>query len=133
MPKKFAFLVTRPPFKSENPKLALTHSLASFVAGMHIDDEITISVSFAGDGVLNCVKSQKSEEFYNLGSNEKHMKNMLASDVKILACREDVEKLGIRLERLIDAKDMGVEAGIKVVPFAEILKEMQESNHVMLF
>lgn len=131
--KKFAFVVQRPPFKSENPKLALTHSLASFVAGMHIDDEITISVSFVGDGVLNCVKDQKSEQFYNLGSNEKHIKNMLASDIKILTCKEDLEKLGIKPERLIDAKDMGAETTIQVVPFAEILKEIEESNQVMFF
>ena len=131
--KKFAFLVTRPPFKSENPKLALTHSLASFVAGMHIDDEITVSVSFAGDGVLNCIKEQKSEQFYNLGSNEKHIKNMLASDIKILACKEDMEKLGIKPERLIDAKDMGAETTIQIVPFAEILKEIEECDQVMFF
>lgn len=133
MPKKFAFIVTRPPFKSENPKLALTHSMASFVAGMHIDDEVTVSVSFVGDGLLNCIKSQKSEEFYNLGSNEKHLKNMLASDIKVLACKEDLERLGIKPEKLIDAKDMGAETEIKVVPFAEISKEMSESNHLMFF
>lgn len=126
-------MVTRPPFKSENPKLALTHSLASFVAGMHIDDEITVSVSFAGDGVLNCIKGQKSEQFYNLGSNEKHIKNMLASDIKILACRKDLEKFGIPAERLIDAKEMGVENIIKVAPFEEILKELEECDHVMFF
>lgn len=133
MPKKFAFIVTRPPFKSENPKLALTHSMASFVAGMHIDDEITVSVSFVGDGLLNCINSQKSEEFYNLGSNEKHMKNMLASDIKILACKEDLERLGIKPEKLINAKDMGAESEIKIVPFAEIHKEMDGSNHVIFF
>lgn len=131
--KKFAFVVQMPPFKSENPKLALTHSLASFVAGMHIDDEITASVSFVGDGVLNCVKGQKSEQFYNLGSNEKHIKNMLASDMKVMACREDLEKFGISHERLIDAKDMGAETAIKAVPFEEILKEIEECDQVMFF
>lgn len=133
MPKKFAFVIQRPPFKSENPKLALTHSLASFVAGMHIDDEIIASASFVGDGVLNCIKSQKSEQFYNLGSNEKHIKNMLASDMKVMACKEDLEKFGIKPERLIDAKDMGVETTIKAVPFEEILKEIEECDQVMFF
>lgn len=133
MPKKFAFVVQKPPFKSENPKLALTHSLASFVAGMHIDDEITVSISFVGDGILNCIKGQKSEQFYNLGSNEKHIKNMLASDMKVIVCKEDLEKLGIKLERLIDAKDMGAETTIKAVPFEEILKEIEECDQVMFF
>lgn len=132
--KKFAFLVTRPPFKSENPKLACTHSLAGFVAAMRAElDEIIISVSFADDGVLNCIKNQKSQDFYNLGSNEKHIKNMLASDIKILVCKEDLDKFGINQERLVDAKDIGSDATINVVPFSEIQKELEDSDSVMFF
>jgi sulfur relay (sulfurtransferase) DsrF/TusC family protein len=133
MVKKILFLVYKPPFKSENSKLSLTHSLASFTAVIFTDEEIEPAVAFFGDGVLNCIKNQKSDEIYGINSIEYHLKNMLLSDMKILVCKEDMEKYGIKEERLADAKEMEAETAIQVVPFQDILKEMEASDHLMVF
>jgi sulfur relay (sulfurtransferase) DsrF/TusC family protein len=130
---KIMFVVQRPPYKSEDPKLALTHALSSGVTSIHIDEEIVPTVAFIGDGVLNCIKDQKSMEAYGITSNERHIKNMLATDTKTLVCKEDIERLGIKEDRLIDASDMGAEMTIKVVLFNEILKEMEANDHLMFF
>lgn len=130
---KIMFIVQRAPYKSEDPKLALTHSLSSGVTSIHIDEEVIPTVAFIGDGVLNCIKDQKSMEVYGITSNERHIKNMLATDTKTFVCKEDLERLGIKEDRLIDASDMGAEMTIKVVPFNEILKEMEENDHLMFF
>lgn len=130
---KIMFIIQRPPYKSECPKLGLTHSLASGVTGIHIDEEVVPTVAFVGDGILNCIKEQKSMVFYGMTSNETHIKNMLLTDTKILVCKEDLERLGIKEHRLIDASDMGAEVTINVVPFNEILKEMEANDHLMFF
>jgi sulfur relay (sulfurtransferase) DsrF/TusC family protein len=130
---KIMFVVQRPPYKSEDPKLALTHALSSGVTSIHIDEEVIPTVAFIGDGILNCVRDQKSMEAYGIISNERHIKNMLATDTKTLVCKEDIERLGIKEERLIDASDMGADMTIKVVPFNEILKEMEANDHLMFF
>lgn len=130
---KIMFIVQRPPYKSEDPKLALTHSLSSGVTGIHIDEEVIATAAFIGDGVLNCVKDQKSMEAYGITSNERHIKNMLATDAKTLVCKEDLERFGIKEDRLIDASDMGAETTIQVVPFSAILKEMEANDHLMFF
>jgi len=133
MAKNILFVVSRPPYKSENPKLAITHAMACYVADMHIDEEVVPTIAFVGDGVLNCIKNQRSLEFYGIISTEQHIKNQLASDMKILVCEEDMKRLGIKEERLIDAKDMGAEVDLVLVGFDEILKEMERCNQVMFF
>lgn len=130
---KIMFVVQRPPYKSEDPKLALTHSLSSGVTSIHIDEEVIATTAFIGDGVLNCVKDQKSMEAYGITSNERHIKNMLATDAKTLVCKEDIERFGIKEDRLIDASDMGAETTIQVVPFSVILKELEANDHLMFF
>ncbi len=132
MAKKFLFVVHKPPYKSENPKLALTHSLASFLVEMVIDDSVEATVAFVGDGVLNCVRGQNTK-FYGITATEQHVKNMLASDMKVLVCREDVERFGIKQERLVSAADMGAETEIKLVAYEEIHKAMEEAQHVFFF
>ncbi len=72
-------------------------------------------------------------DFYGITSNETHVKNMLLTDTKVLVCKEDLERLGIKEDRLIDASDMGAEVTINVVPFNEILKEMETNDHLMFF
>ncbi|MBI4753574.1 DsrE family protein, partial [Candidatus Desantisbacteria bacterium] len=105
MAKNILFVVSRPPYKSENPKLAITHAMACYVADMHIDEEVEPTVAFVGDGVLNCIKNQRSLEFYGIISTEQHIKTQLASDMKMLVCNEDLQRLGIKEERLINARD----------------------------
>jgi sulfur relay (sulfurtransferase) DsrF/TusC family protein len=127
------FLVQRPPYKSENPKLAMTHSLAGPLTELHIDEEVKTAVAFVGDGVLNCIKGQKSMDHWDITSSEQHLKNMLLCDVPVYVCKEDLEKLGISEDRLVDASDMGAEESIKVVPFSEIQKGIDEATALMFF
>jgi len=133
MAKNILFVVTKPPYKSENPKLAITHAMACYVADMHIDEEVVPTVAFVGDGVLNCIKNQRSLEFYGIISTEQHIKNQLASDMKMLVCEEDLHRFGIKEERLIDAKDIGAEVDLELVGFDEVLKEMERCDQVMFF
>ncbi|MDI6794264.1 MAG: DsrE family protein [bacterium] len=133
MGKEILFVVSRPPYKSENPKLAITHAMACYVADIHIDEEVEPIVAFVGDGALNCLKNQRAQEFYGLISTEQHIKNQLASDMKMLVCKEDLQRFGIKEEQLIDARDMGAEVDLEVVYFDEVLKEMERCNQVMFF
>lgn len=131
--KNIMFIVQRPPYKSEDPKLAVTHSLSSGVTSIHIDEEVVPTVAFIGDGVLNCIKDQKSMAIYGITSTETHIKNLLLTDTKTLVCKEDLERFGIKGDRLIDASDMGAETKIQVVTFSEVLKEMEANDHLMFF
>lgn len=133
MAKNILFVISKPPYKSENPKLAITHAMACYVADMHIDEEVIPIVAFVGDGVLNCIKNQRAMEFYGIISTEQHIKNQLASDMKMLVCEEDLQEFGINEERLINAHDMSAEVDLNVVCFDEILKEMKRCNQVMWF
>lgn len=133
MGKSILFLVSNPPYKSENPKLAITHAMGCYVADIHIDEEVEPILAFVGDGVLNCIKNQRSLEFYGIISTEQHIKNQLASDMKILVCKEDLDRFEIKKDRLIDAKDMGAEVDLNVVEFNCVLKEMERCDHVMCF
>ena len=51
---KLGFIVQRPPYKSENPNLALTHAIASQSVEVYLEDDdmVTCDVAFIGDGVL---------------------------------------------------------------------------------
>lgn len=129
--KKFLFLVINPPYKSENPKLALTHSLASFLVEMIAEESVEATVAFAGDGVLNCVRNQDTK-FYGITPTEQHVKNMLASDMRVLVCKEDAERFGVS-QRLVSAADIGAETEMKLVPYEDIHKAMEEAQHVFFF
>jgi sulfur relay (sulfurtransferase) DsrF/TusC family protein len=127
------FLVQTAPYKSENPKLALTHALAGPLTELHIDEEVKTILAFVGDGVLNCIKDQKSMEHWDITSTEQHLKNLLLSDVPVLVCKEDLERFGISKDRLVDATEMGAEISIEVVPFSEIQAKMEEATALMCF
>lgn len=127
------FVVQRPPYKSENPKLAMTHSMAGALTELHIDEEVKTAIAFVGDGVLNLVKGQKSMDHWDITSSEQHVKNMLLTDVPIYVCKEDLEKFGISEDRLVDASDMGAEDSVKAVPYSEIQKGIEEATALMFF
>ena len=131
--KSILFIISKPPYKSENSKLAITHAMSCYVADMHIDEEVVPVIAFVGDGVLNCVKNQKSMEFYGIISTEQHIKNQLASDMRMLVCEEDLQRLGIKSERLVDARNMGADVDLILVGFDEVLKEMERCDQVMWF
>ncbi len=133
---KLLFVVQRPPYKSENPRLALTHAIASQTAEIYMDegDSVVPTVVFVGDGVLNAVKSQQSMKLYGVTSTESHIKNSLLVDVPIWVCKEDMERLGLKEDQIIsDAEELGGELKTKFVSFAEIQKEMESVKHLLFF
>jgi sulfur relay (sulfurtransferase) DsrF/TusC family protein len=133
---KLGFIVQRPPYKSENPKLALTHAIASQSVEVYLEDGdlVTADIAFIGDGVLNCKKDQKSMEHYDLSSTESHVKMSLLLDLNVLVCKEDLDKFGMtESDIVIDAEEFGAEVEVKVVPYDEINKMMEEVNHLLFF
>lgn len=133
---KLGFIVQRPPYKSENPKLALTHAIASQSVEVYLNDGdvVTAEVAFVGDGVLNCLKNQKATEHYDISSTESHIKMSLLVDVKVLVCKEDLAKFGLSEDDIVmDAEEFGADMTVSVVPFQEINKMMEDVNHLLFF
>src|SRR5512145_507597 len=126
---KLCFVVQRPPYKSENPRLALTHSISSQTAEIHLEDGETVvpTLIFVGDGVLNAVKNQQAMKHYGVTSTESHIKNGLLIDMPVWVCKEDMERLGLKEDQIIsDAEDMGgADISTKFVSYADIQKEME--------
>lgn len=134
--KKFAFIVKSLPYKTEASRLALTHAISSQTVEIYLEDGDNVEpvLAFIGDGVLNCLKNQKAMNAYGITSIEQHLKNSLLLDLRVLICKEDVDKFGISEDALImDAEDIGGETRASVVPFSEIMKEMDSANHLMFF
>ncbi len=133
---KLGFIVQRPPYKSENPKLALTHAIASQSVEVYLKegDVVTADIAFIGDGVLNCLKDQKAMDIYKLTSTETHIKMALLLDLNVLVCKEDLARFGLtENDIVIDAEEFGAEVTVKVVPYTEITKMMEEVNHLLFF
>ncbi len=133
---KLGFIVQRPPYKSENPKLALTHAIASQSVEIYLKDGdlVTADIAFVGDGVLNCLKNQKAMEIYDLSSTESHLKNCLLLDLNVYVCKEDLGKLGLSENDIVmDAEEFGADMKVNVVPFDEISKMMEGMNHLLFF
>lgn len=132
---KLAFIVTKPPYKSENPRLAATHAMGYQTVEILLDegDTVTPALCYVGDGVLNCVKGQKAMEIYGITSTETHLKNCLLVDLDVYVCKEDLEHFGISEDMIVDAEDMGAEKKIQVVPFETIKKVIEEANHLLYF
>ena len=133
---KLGFVVQRPGYKSENPKLALTHAIASQSVEIYLKDGdlVTADIAFIGDGVLNCIKDQKAVENYDLNSTESHIKMSLLLDLNVLICREDLDRFGLtESDIVIDAPEFGADMEVKVVPYAEITKMMEEQDHLLFF
>ncbi len=133
---KLLFVVQRPPYKSENPRLALTHAIASQTAEIYMDegDSVVPTVVFVGDGVLNAVKNQPAMKIYGVTSTESHIKNSLLIDMPVWVCKEDMARLGLKEDQMItDAEELGAELKTKFVSFAEIQKEMESVKHLLFF
>lgn len=134
--KKLGFIVQRPGYKSENPKLALTHAIASQSVEIYLQDGdlVTADIAFIGDGILNCLKGQKAMENYGFSSTESHVKMALLLDLNVLVCKEDLERFGLsESDIVIDAPEFGADVEVKVVPFNEISKMMEEQDHLLFF
>jgi sulfur relay (sulfurtransferase) DsrF/TusC family protein len=134
--KKLGFVVRSLPYKTEASRLALTHAIASQTVEIYLEDGDMVEpvVAFVGDGVLNCLKNQKAMDRYGVTSIEQHLKNSLLLDLKVLICKEDIEKFGLSEDALImDAEDIGGETKANIVPFGEIMKEMTSTDHLLFF
>jgi len=134
--KKLGFIIQRPPYKSENPKLAITHAIASQSVEVYLNegDLVTADIAFIGDGVLNCKKDQKAMDIYKLTSTETHIKMALLLDLKVLVCKEDLDRFGLTENDIVlNAEEFGGETTVKIVPFSEINKMMEEVNHLLFF
>ncbi len=133
---KLGFVVRSLPYKTEASRLALTHAIASQTVEIYLQDGDMVEpvVAFIGDGVLNCVKGQKAMNTYGVTSLEQHLKNSLLLDMKVLICKEDAAKFGLSEDSLImDAEDIGGETKANLVPYSEIMKEMESTNHLLFF
>ncbi len=134
---KLMFVVQRPPYKSENPRLALTHAISSQTAEIYMDDgdSVVPTVVFVGDGVLNAVKGQPAMKLYGVTSTESHIKSSLQVDVPIWICKEDMARLGLKEDQMIaDADDIGgADIRTQFVSFADIQKEMESVKHLLFF
>jgi sulfur relay (sulfurtransferase) DsrF/TusC family protein len=134
--KKLAFIVKSLPYKTEASRLALTHAISSQTVELYLEDGDMVEpvLAFMGDGVLNCLKNQKAMNLYGITSIEGHLKNSLLLDLKVLICKEDVERFGLSEDALImDAEDIGGETKASIAPFNEIMKEMDSSDHLLFF
>lgn len=131
---KLAFIVQRPPYKSENPKLAITHAISYQTVEILLEDgeTVTPSLCLIGEGVLACIKDQNADA-YGITSTEMHLKSALLVDLDVLVCKEDLERFGITEDKIIDAEDMGADKKMQVVPFENIQKEMESAKHVLFF
>lgn len=133
---KLCFVVQRPPYKSENARLALTHSISSQTAEIHLEDgeSVVPTLIFVGDGVLNALKNQQAMKLYGVTSTESHIKNGLLIDMPVWICKEDMQRLGLTEDQVVaDAEDLGADMKTKFVSFDEIAKEMEACNHLLFF
>lgn len=132
---KLAFIVTKPPYKSESPKLGATHAMAYQTVEILLEegDTVTPVLCYVGDGVLNSLKGQKAMDIYGITSTETHLKNCLLVDLDVYVCKEDLEKFGIHEDQIVDAEDMGAEKKIQVVPFEIIKKAVEDAKHILYF
>jgi sulfur relay (sulfurtransferase) DsrF/TusC family protein len=134
--KKYAFIIEKLPYKSETSRLALTHAIASQTVEIHLEEGESVEpvIAFVGDGVLNCLKDQKALDMYGVTSQEMHIKNALLLDLKVLVCKEDLEKYGLTEDDIImDAEEIGGEVTTEIVPFSEIMNVIETADQVLFF
>ncbi|MFN3395444.1 MAG: DsrE family protein [Thermodesulfovibrionales bacterium] len=132
--KKLGFIVKSLPYKTEASRLAMTHAIASQTVEIYLEDGDNVEpvVCFIGDGVLNCLKSQQAMKHYGVTSLEQHIKNSLLLDMKIMICKEDIDRLGLKEDALVmDAEDIGGETKAEIVPYSEIQKVMESVDHLL--
>lgn len=133
--KKLAFIVRALPYKTEASRLAMTHAIASQTVEIYLEDGDNVEpvVCFLGEGVLNCLKSQQAMKHYGVTSLEQHIKNSLLLDMKVLICKEDLNKFGLSENALVmDAEDIGGETKAQIVSYSEIQKEMESADHLLV-
>ena len=132
---KLAFIVQKPQYKGETSRLGITHAISYQTVEILLEDEDTVTptLCFIGEGVLGLQKGQNAMDTYGITSTESHLKNTLLVDLKVLVCKEDMDKYGLPADSLPDAEEMGADVTMEVVPYSEIHKTMEESRHMLFF
>ena len=132
---KLAFVVQKPHYKGETSRLAITHAISYQTVEILLEDGdiVTPTLCFVGEGVLGLQKGQKAMDMYGVTATETHLKNCLLVDLDVLVCKEDLAKYGIPEDMMPDAEEMGADKKIKVAPFSEIQKAMEDAKHVLFF
>ena len=132
---KMAFLVQRCGYKCENPKLALTHAIASQSVEIYLEDgdSVVPVVAFVGEGVLNVKSGQKALEIYKVTSTENHIQNSLLVDLKVLVCAEDMKRYGMTDADLPDGEALGADMKCQAVSWEEIHAELKGADHLLFF
>jgi sulfur relay (sulfurtransferase) DsrF/TusC family protein len=134
--KKLAFVIRSLPYKTEASRLAMTHAISSQTVEIYLEDGDNVEpvVCFIGDGVLNCLKSQAAAKHYDITSLEMHIKNSLLLDLKVMICKEDLDRFGIKEDALImNAEDVCGETSALIVPYSEIQNDLDSVNHIQMF
>jgi sulfur relay (sulfurtransferase) DsrF/TusC family protein len=132
--KRLGFIVRSLPYKTEASRLAMTHAIASQTVEIYLEDGDMVEpvVCFIGDGILNCLKNQLAMKHYGITSLEQHIKNSLLLDLKVMICKEDMERFGLKEDMLVmDAEDIGGETKAQIVPYSDIQKEMENVDHLL--
>lgn len=132
--KRLGFIVRSLPYKTEASRLAMTHAIASQTVEIYLEDGDMVEpvVCFIGDGVLNCLKNQLAMKHYGVTSLEQHIKNSLLLDLNVMICKEDIERFGLKEDMLVvDAEDIGGETKVRIVPYSDIQKEMENVDHLL--
>lgn len=132
--KRLGFIVRSLPYKTEASRLAMTHAIASQTVEIYLEDGDMVEpvVCFIGDGVLNCLKNQFAMKHYGVTSLEQHIKNSLLLDLKVMICKEDIERFGLKEDMLVmDAEDIGGETKAQIVSYSDIQKEMENVDHLL--
>jgi len=132
---KLAFIVQKPQYKGETSRLAITHAISYQTVEILLadGDTVTPTLCFVGEGVLGLQNGQKAMDLYGITSTETHVKNSLLVDLDVLVCKEDLAKYGIPEDAMPDAEDMGADKKIKIAPFSEIQKAIDEAKHILFF
>lgn len=132
---KLGFVVQHAPYKSESSKLAFTHAISSQSVEIYLEDgdAVVPVIAVVGEGVLNCKAGQKALATYKITSIENHVQNGLLVDLKIMVCKEDMERYGMTEADLPDAEALGAETKIQAMPWAAIQAELEAADHLMFF
>jgi sulfur relay (sulfurtransferase) DsrF/TusC family protein len=131
--KNLAFVIQRPPYKSENSTLGYTHAIACQTAEIHLEDgdSVVSTIILVGDGILTMLKGQKADEHYDVSTVQSHFMNALLVDNRCVICKEDLERLGISEDRIADAEAMGADIAPEIRTWDEIQVELEKADQLL--
>lgn len=136
MKKTLGFIIKSLPYKDEASRLALTHAISSQSVDIYLEDGDSIEpvVCFIGHGVLNCLQNQEAMKHYSDTSIQMHLENALLVDLKVLICKEDLDKFGLSENNIVlDAEKFGADTKAQIVPYSVIQSVMDEVDHLQFF